>query len=152
MIKPVILWTDALIFLLVTVVIVFIVYARGKPHLRAPWQHVLRSRIAASSLVILLAFITTGLLDSLHFRLPLADNGNRQADPLCGGGAERAGPAGTGRCAPGSRRPIPRRFPRTCSPGKPSSSPMAAYCATTRAWNTAAVISLTRRGTGAATS
>jgi peptide/nickel transport system permease protein len=76
MIKPVILWTDALIFLLVTVVIVFIVYARGKPHLRAPWTHVLRSRIAASSLVILLAFIATGLLDSLHFRLPLADNGN----------------------------------------------------------------------------
>jgi peptide/nickel transport system permease protein len=76
MIKPVILWTDALIFLLLTAVIVFSVYACGKPHLRAPWQHVLRSRIAASSLVILLAFITTGLLDSLHFRLPLADNGN----------------------------------------------------------------------------
>jgi peptide/nickel transport system permease protein len=76
MIKPVILWTDSLIFLLVTVVVVFIVYARGKAHLRAPWSHVLRSRIAASSLVVLLAFITTGLLDSLHFRLPLADSGN----------------------------------------------------------------------------
>jgi peptide/nickel transport system permease protein len=76
MIKPVILWTDALIFLLLTAVIVFCIYARNKPHLRAPWQHVLRSRIAASSLIILLAFITIGLLDSLHFRLPLADNGN----------------------------------------------------------------------------
>jgi peptide/nickel transport system permease protein len=75
MIKPVILWTDALIFLLVTVVIVFISYARGKPHLHAPWRQVLHSRIATASLVILLAFITTGLLDSLHFRLPLADNG-----------------------------------------------------------------------------
>jgi peptide/nickel transport system permease protein len=76
MIKPVILWTDALIFLLVTVVIGFMVYARGKPHLRAPWTQVMRSRIAAGSLVVLLAFIVTGLLDSLHFRLPLADNGN----------------------------------------------------------------------------
>jgi len=76
MIKPVILWTDALIFLLLTVVIVFGIYARGKPHLRAPWTQVLRSRIAAGSLVILLAFITIGVLDSLHFRLPLADNGN----------------------------------------------------------------------------
>ena len=76
MIRPVILWTDALIFLLVTVVIVFGIYARGKPHLRAPWAHVLRSRIAAGSLVVLLVFITIGLLDSLHFRLPLADNGN----------------------------------------------------------------------------
>jgi peptide/nickel transport system permease protein len=76
MIKPVILWTDALIFLLLTVVILFGVYARGKPHLRAPWTQVLRSRIAAGSLVILLAFITIGVLDSLHFRLPLADSGN----------------------------------------------------------------------------
>jgi peptide/nickel transport system permease protein len=76
MIKPVILWTDALIFLLLIVVIVFGIYARGKPHLRAPWKHVLRSRIAAGSLVILLVFITIGILDSLHFRLPLADNGN----------------------------------------------------------------------------
>jgi peptide/nickel transport system permease protein len=77
MIKPVILWTDALIFLLLSAVIVFSIYARGKPYLRAPWQHVLRSRIAASSLVILLLFITTGLLDSLHFRPPLADNGKQ---------------------------------------------------------------------------
>ena len=76
MIKPVILWTDALIFLLLAVVIVFGVYARGKPHLRAPWTRVLRSRLAAGSLVILLAFITIGVLDSLHFRLPLADKGN----------------------------------------------------------------------------
>jgi peptide/nickel transport system permease protein len=76
MIKPVVLWTDALIFLLVAVVVAFIIYARGKPHLRAPWSQVLRSRIAAGSLVILLAFIMTGLLDSLHFRLPLTDNGN----------------------------------------------------------------------------
>jgi peptide/nickel transport system permease protein len=76
MIRPVILWTDALIFLLLAVVIVFGIYARGKPHLRAPWTQVLRSRIAAGSLVILLAFITVGVLDSLHFRLPLADNGN----------------------------------------------------------------------------
>jgi len=76
MIKPVILWTDALIFLLVTVVFVFVVYARGKPHLRAPWTQVLRSRIASGSLMVLLAFISTGLLDSLHFRLPLANDGS----------------------------------------------------------------------------
>jgi len=75
MIKPVILWTDALVFLLVAVVLVFMVYARGKPHLRAPWQRVLRGRIAAGSLVVLLAFVAMGMLDSLHFRLPLADSG-----------------------------------------------------------------------------
>ena len=38
MIKPVILWTDALVFLLVFTVLLFILYARRMPHLRAPWQ------------------------------------------------------------------------------------------------------------------
>ncbi len=76
MIMPVILWTDALVFLLTLVVIVFVFYARSKPHIRGPWQRVFRSRVAASSAVVLLAFVLTGLLDSLHFRLPLEGNGN----------------------------------------------------------------------------
>jgi peptide/nickel transport system permease protein len=73
---PVLLWTDALIFLLTAVVIIFIVYARSKPHLRAPWYRVLTGRIAAGSMVVLLAFVAVGLLDSVHFRLPLENNGN----------------------------------------------------------------------------
>ncbi len=76
MIKPVILWTDTLVFLLTLVVAIFILYARSKPHIREPWQHVFRGRIAAASAVVLLAFILVGLLDSLHFRLPLENNGN----------------------------------------------------------------------------
>jgi peptide/nickel transport system permease protein len=75
MIKPVILWTDSLVFLLTLVVTVFIFYARSKPHIRGPWQRVFRGRIAAASAVVLLSFILIGLLDSLHFRLPLEDNG-----------------------------------------------------------------------------
>ncbi len=76
MIKPVILWTDALIFLLLAVVIIFVLYARSKPHIRAPWRHVFTGRIASASVVVLLAFVLIGLLDSLHFRLPLEKNGN----------------------------------------------------------------------------
>jgi peptide/nickel transport system permease protein len=71
MIRPVILWTDALIFLLVGVVLLFGLYARNKPHLRAPWRHVLGSRAGSAAAVILLAYISVGLLDSLHYRLPL---------------------------------------------------------------------------------
>ncbi len=71
MIMPVILWTDALVFLLVAVVLSFILYARGKPHLRAPWRHVLGSRMASASIVILLAYVVIGLLDSLHYRAAL---------------------------------------------------------------------------------
>lgn len=69
--KPYILWTDALIYLLVAVVVGFIVYARGKEPLRAPWREVGRSRLAMASLVVLLAYVGVGLLDSLHFQKAL---------------------------------------------------------------------------------
>ncbi|MDO9372052.1 MAG: ABC transporter permease [Gammaproteobacteria bacterium] len=72
---PVVLPTDGLIFLLLVTVMVFAVYVRGKEHLRAPWREVKRSRMAAAALVVLLTYALIGLLDSLHFRLPLADNG-----------------------------------------------------------------------------
>lgn len=76
---PVILPTDALIFVLLVTVIAFAVHVRGKEHLRAPWRQVKRSRMAAVSLVVLLTYVLIGLLDSLHFRLPLPDNGKPQA-------------------------------------------------------------------------
>jgi peptide/nickel transport system permease protein len=66
--KPVILWTDALIYLLVAVIIAFIFYARGKEPLRAPWRQVGRSRMAMASLVVLFAYVAVGLLDSIHFQ------------------------------------------------------------------------------------
>jgi len=72
MIKPVLLWTDMLIFVLVAVVIVFIFYARHHEHLRAPWRQVFRSRIGVASLLVLSVYVLIALLDSVHFRLPLA--------------------------------------------------------------------------------
>ncbi len=72
MIKPVFLWTDVLIFLLVGVVVLFFWYARSKPHLRGPWRRVIRSRMGMASMVVLLSYVLLGLLDSIHFRLPLA--------------------------------------------------------------------------------
>ncbi len=68
MIKPVILWTDALIFLLVVIVLAFAWYARRHEHLRAPWREVVRGRIAVASLVVLAFYTLTGLLDSMHYR------------------------------------------------------------------------------------
>jgi len=76
MIRPVVLWTDALLYLLVVVVLVIFFYARRQPHLRAPWRQVFSRRLASASAVILLAYVLIGLLDSLHYRLPLQDNGN----------------------------------------------------------------------------
>jgi len=75
MIKPVILWTDALVFLLVFIVIAFAMYARRHEHLRAPWRDVVQRRIAVASLVVLAFYTMAGLLDSMHYRkaLPTQD-------------------------------------------------------------------------------
>jgi len=72
--SPVILWTDALIFLLVAMVFAFIWRARRKEHLRAPWRAVAHNAMGMGTLVLLLAFILIGLLDSLHYRVPLPDD------------------------------------------------------------------------------
>ncbi|TCK17803.1 peptide/nickel transport system permease protein [Thiogranum longum] len=71
MIKPVILWTDALVFLLVVIVVAFALYARRHEHLRAPWREVVKGRIAIASLVVLAFYTLTGLLDSMHYRKAL---------------------------------------------------------------------------------
>jgi len=72
MIKPVLLWTDVLIFVLVAIVVVFALYARYHEHLRAPWRQVFRSRTGVASLLVLSLYVLIALLDSVHFRLPLA--------------------------------------------------------------------------------
>jgi peptide/nickel transport system permease protein len=72
---PVVLWTDALIFVLLALVAGFAWYARRHVHLRAPWRAVLCSAQGAISMVLLSVFIFIGLLDSLHYRPALAANG-----------------------------------------------------------------------------
>ncbi|MDP2647433.1 MAG: ABC transporter permease [Desulfobacterales bacterium] len=69
--KPVILWTDALIFAVVATAAVFAVYACRREHLRVPWRQVTRSRLSMSALVVLTAYGAVALFDSVHFRLPL---------------------------------------------------------------------------------
>lgn len=69
--EPVILWTDALVYLLVLAVIAFAVYASRREHLRAAWRQVFRRPLGAVSAVVLAAYVVVGLLDTVHFRLPL---------------------------------------------------------------------------------
>ncbi|MBX3630126.1 MAG: ABC transporter permease [Nitrosomonas sp.] len=65
---PVILWTDALIFLLVFLTSIFIWYVRDNEHLLTPWRRIGHSASGMSALTVLLFFIIVGLLDTLHFR------------------------------------------------------------------------------------
>ncbi len=70
--KPVILWTDALVWLLVAAVVVFAWYVRRHEHLLAPWRRVARSRSGMAALTVLVFFIAIGLADSLHYRPALS--------------------------------------------------------------------------------
>jgi peptide/nickel transport system permease protein len=73
MFKPVMLWTDALIFVLLAVILMFAVYVRRQAHLRAPWRGVMHSPTGLVSVMVLAVFVVVGLLDSIHYRpaLPL---------------------------------------------------------------------------------
>jgi peptide/nickel transport system permease protein len=75
--RPVILWTDALIFVLVASVVAFAWYVSRHEHLRTPWRKVAHSRYGMAAAVVLTIFVVIGLLDSLHFRQSLD---TRQAD------------------------------------------------------------------------
>ncbi len=72
--QPVILWTDALIWLLVLICGGFAWHIARTPALRASWRKVLARPMGMSSLAVLGVFVLVGLADSLHYRERL-DNG-----------------------------------------------------------------------------
>ena len=76
--KPVILWTDAMIFLLLAVAIAGAWFITRKPHLLLPWQRLFKSRVGMVAMLVLSLFVIVGLLDSLHYRAALPANGNGQ--------------------------------------------------------------------------
>jgi len=65
---PVFLTTDILIYLLLAAIVGFAVYTSRHEHLRVPWRQVARRPMAMAALVILLAYVVVGLMDSMHFR------------------------------------------------------------------------------------
>ena len=67
---PVVLYTDALLWLLVVGLAIYGWYCARRPHLAAPWHRVFQSRAALASGAVLVMFIVIGLADSLHFRRP----------------------------------------------------------------------------------
>ncbi len=74
----VILWTDALIFLLIAVGIMAAWWIRRHPHLLLPWRRVAKSSVGLVSLLVLSLFFLVGLLDTLHYRAALPEKSNGQ--------------------------------------------------------------------------
>ena len=80
--KPVILWTDALIYLLLVVVIIFAWYVRRNEHLLVPWKRVGHSVSGMMALAVLMLFISIGLLDTVHFRPALENNNSARIEKV----------------------------------------------------------------------
>jgi peptide/nickel transport system permease protein len=76
---PVVLWSDALVFLLLAAGIACAWYVRQREHLLLPWRRVAQSATAMVSLLLLSLFLLVGLLDTLHYRAALPENNNGDA-------------------------------------------------------------------------
>ena len=66
--QMVVLWSDALLGVLLVALIAGIVTATRREHLRRAWSAVFASQAAMASLVVLTAYVLVAVLDSIHFR------------------------------------------------------------------------------------
>ena len=73
---PVILWSDALVYLLLAAGITTAWYIRRREHLLLPWRRVAQNSVAMVSLLVLSLFLAVGLLDTLHYRAALPEQNN----------------------------------------------------------------------------
>ncbi|MFN7779384.1 MAG: ABC transporter permease [Betaproteobacteria bacterium] len=77
--KPVLLWTDAVVLLLLLAVVFYVRHLRRAPLARANWRLALRQPGGAVAATVLAAFVLVGLLDSLHFRVRLPATAEAEA-------------------------------------------------------------------------
>ncbi|MCK5435570.1 MAG: ABC transporter permease, partial [Nitrosomonadaceae bacterium] len=82
--KPVILWTDALIYLLLVLVIIFAWHIRRNEHLLVPWRRVGQSASGMMALIVLALFVSIGLLDTVHFRPAIENNSSTNIEKIYG--------------------------------------------------------------------
>ena len=71
MIKPVVLWSDVLIFILVAFMAAFFWHLRSRPLTLKRWRSVFHSHTGVASFVVILFYLLIAVTDSLHYRLPL---------------------------------------------------------------------------------
>jgi len=67
MIKFEILPTDALLYVLIVGILIFIIGTLRNKELRRPWRFVGQRKLAMIAFVVLLGFVIIGLLDSIHY-------------------------------------------------------------------------------------
>ncbi len=80
--KPVLLWSDALIFLLVIALILFFYRLRRDPQTRERWGQVFSSRLGMVTFTLIMTYVGIALLDSLHFRKALDNPESLQTEEV----------------------------------------------------------------------
>lgn len=78
--KFVLLWSDALIFMLVIALVAFFFNLRRDPRARDRWGQVFGSRLGMVTFVVIMAYVLVALADSLHFRRALAPEPGQDPD------------------------------------------------------------------------
>ena len=73
-----VLWTDALIYLLVLTSVLMAWYFSRQQHMRRPLNKIATNAVAMASLTLLLCFVLIGLLDSVHFK----NNDSRSSEAI----------------------------------------------------------------------
>ncbi len=69
--KPLLLWSDILIYLLVFSLCAFFLRLRRDPQTREHWRQVFSTRLGMVTMTVILVYVGIALLDSLHFRKAL---------------------------------------------------------------------------------
>lgn len=78
----VVLWTDALVFLLLALIFIGFFSLRKNRQLKEQWQSVFKSKVGSAAAVILLFYVVIGLMDSIHFHPQKIDaQGNESRSP-----------------------------------------------------------------------
>ena len=71
MVRPVVLWSDGLIFMLVLGILAMFRFVKTNPQTRANWREVFSTKIGCSTFMVIAIYLLIALLDSLHFQKPL---------------------------------------------------------------------------------
>ena len=69
--KPLLLWSDVLVYLLVIALTLFFYRLRRDPQTRERWGQVFGTRLGMVTFTVIMAYVGIALLDSLHFRKAL---------------------------------------------------------------------------------
>lgn len=69
--KPLLLWSDALVFMLVISLVLFFYRMNKDPQTRERWSEVFSTRLGMITFTIIMTYVGIALLDSMHFRRAL---------------------------------------------------------------------------------